>query len=277
MNKLQSQIEKIYSENTEVSTLQINDILDEFSNALNEGKIRSASKINGKWQVNIWVKQGILLLFRYGNLIDMSINEQFKFFDKHTIPLRKFTTNDQIRIVPGGSTIRNGSYLAKGVVCMPPMYINIGAYIDEGTMIDSHALVGTCAQIGKRVHISAAAQIGGVLEPVGISPVIIEDDVIVGGNCGIYEGVVVEEKAILSSGVILNASSKVYDIVNEKIIMATDTLPLTIPSGAVVVQGARAVNTAFGVANHLSITTPLIVKYRDHKTNKKTELEDILR
>ncbi len=247
-------------------------ILLDFIDCLNKGKIRAAEKVSDNWQVNSWVKRGILMLFRQGKLCDMS-RENFAFFDKHLLTLRDLTLEDSVRLVPGGSSIRSGAYVAKGVICMPPMYINIGAYVDEDTMIDSHALVGTCAQIGKNVHVSAAAQIGGVLEPIGANPVIIEDNVMIGGNCGVYEGVIVKKNAILGSGVILNSSTKVYDLPNEKILQ----FPLEIPENAVIVQGARSVNTDFAKSHGLSIATPLIVKYRDGKSDAKTELETILR
>lgn len=246
--------------------------------ALNAGTIRAASRNDdGSWMVHPWVKQGILLLFRAGRLEDMSTDENFRFFDKDTLRTRAFTLDDKVRIVPGGTTIRNGAFLAHGVICMPPAYVNIGAHVGEGTMIDSHALVGTCAQIGARVHISAAAQIGGVLEPAGARPVIIEDDVMVGGNCGVYEGVVVRARAVLGSGVVLNASTPVYDLVNERILRSTDQQPLEIPEGAVVIAGSRAVTSPFGTQHGLSMSTPLIVKYRDEKTDARTALEAALR
>lgn len=244
---------------------------------LNSGVLRSAEPDgNGGWKVNQWIKRGILMMFRAGYPADYS-SGIFPLFDKHTLPLRPFSLRDGVRIVPGGSAIRTGSYIAKGVICMPPMYINIGAYVDEGTMVDSHALVGTCAQIGKRVHISAAAQIGGVLEPAGARPVIIEDDVMVGGNCGVYEGVLIRRRAVLGSGVILNASTVVYDSVHERILRATPDAPLEIPEGAVVIPGARPLETAFGRQHGLSVATPIIVKYRDEKTDAKTALESALR
>ncbi len=244
---------------------------------LNNGTIRAAENKNGIWIVNTWVKKSILLIFRNSHLMDMSINEQFKFYDKHFLTLKNVSINDAVRIVPGGSSIRNGSYIGKNVVCMPPMYINIGAYIDDNSMIDSHALVGTCAQIGKNVHISAAAQVGGVLEPAGARPVIIEDNVMVGGNCGIYEGVLLRNRAVLGSGVILTASTKVYDLVNNTIITSNDDKPLEIPENAVVIAGSRAINTEFGTKNGLSIYTPIIIKYRDNKTDAKTALNYDLR
>jgi 2,3,4,5-tetrahydropyridine-2-carboxylate N-succinyltransferase len=278
IEKIKTVIEKNFPlTNSEIENNEIITVLENFLEYLNNGSIRSAEKNAHNWSVNQWVKQGILLLFRLGKLQEISMNEKFCFFDKDTIKLKKIDLNDEIRVVPGGSAIRNGVFIAKGVVCMPPMYINIGAYIDEGTMIDSHALVGTCAQIGKNVHISAAVQIGGVLEPIGANPVIIEDNVMLGGSSGIYEGVIIKKNAILGSGVILNSSTKVYDLVNEKIIHSSNENPLIIPENAVVVQGARGVSSDFGKSNNLSIATPLIVKYRDAKTDAKTELENALR
>jgi len=256
----------------------VTSFVSDFLEALNTGAIRAASRSeDGQWNAHPWVKNGILLLFRHGRLVDMSTDENFTFFDKDTIPTKKISKDDGIRIVPGGSTIRTGAYLAHGVICMPPMYINIGAYVDVGTMVDSHALVGTCAQIGKRVHISAAAQIGGVLEPAGARPVIVEDDVMIGGNCGVYEGVLVRSRAVLGSGVILNASTPVYDLVHETILRSAPDAPLEIPSGAVVIAGARSVSSSFGREHGLSISTPVIVKYRDERTDARTALEDALR
>ncbi len=213
-----------------------------------------------------------------GKMVEMSKDtESFQFFDKETYPLRRMSLEDNIRIVPGGSSIRDGSYVAPSVVCMPPMYVNVGAYVDEGTMIDSHALVGSCAQIGKRVHLSAAAQIGGVLEPVGAMPVVIEDDVLVGGNTGVYEGTIVRQRAVLASGVILTRSTPVFDLVNSAIIKGGDGQPLEIPAGAVVVQGARSIAGGYGKEQGLSLYAPMIVKYRDQKTDASTQLEDYLR
>ncbi|HMO79634.1 MAG TPA: 2,3,4,5-tetrahydropyridine-2,6-dicarboxylate N-succinyltransferase [Pyrinomonadaceae bacterium] len=255
------------------------EIYEEFKTALRRGEIRSAKKdADGNWHANTWVKQGILLGFRMGEMVEISKGtETLQFFDKDTFPLRPMSLEDKIRIVIGGSSIRDGSYVAPGVVVVPPAYINVGAYVDEGTMVDSHALVGSCAQIGKRVHLSAAAQIGGVLEPVGALPVIIEDDVLVGGNTGVYEGTIVRERAVLASGVILTRSTPVFDLPNEKIIKAEDGKPLEIPAGAVVVQGSRAITKGFGKENGLSIYCPIIVKYRDEKTDTATKLEDYLR
>ena len=253
-------------------------VFEALKTALNRGEVRAAEKdASGKWLVNAWVKQGILLGFRMGAIIDMSVGESFKFFDKDTYPARPTKIDDNIRIVPGGSTIRDGVYIAPGVVCMPPMFVNAGAYVDEGTMIDSHALVGSCAQVGKRVHVSAAAQIGGVLEPVGAVPVIIEDDVLVGGNCGVYEGAIVRERAVLGSGTILTGSTPVYDLVRGEIYQRDKDGPLEIPAGAVVVPGARAVTTERGRNWGLSLYAAIIVKYRDEKTDSAVQLEDYLR
>ena len=252
-------------------------VFDELKHALNRGEVRAAEKNSeGKWIVNAWVKRGLLLGFRMGAITDMSDSERFKFFDKDTYPARPTKLDDNVRIVPGGSTIRDGAYIAPGVVCMPPMFVNAGAYVDEGTMIDSHALVGSCAQIGKRVHISAAAQIGGVLEPVGAVPVIIEDDVLVGGNCGVYEGTIVRERAVLATGTTLTGSTPVYDLVRGEIYQRSTT-PLEIPAGAVVVPGARAVTTELGRNWGLSLYAAIIVKYRDEKTDSAVRLEDYLR
>jgi len=253
-------------------------VFEELKRALNRGEVRAAEKTeSGKWVVNSWVKQGVLLGFRMGAITDVSSSDSFKFFDKDTYPVRPTTIEENVRIVPGGSTIRDGAYIAPGVVCMPPMFVNAGAYVDAGTMIDSHALVGSCAQIGKRVHISAAAQIGGVLEPVGAVPVIIEDDVLVGGNCGVYEGTIVRERAVLASGTILTGSTPVYDLVRGEIYQRTGDGPLEIPAGAVVVPGARAVTTERGREWGLSLYAAIIVKYRDEKTDTAVRLEDYLR
>jgi len=253
-------------------------LFDEFKSALNTGEIRAAERdVDGRWRVNSWVKQGILLGFRMGQLVDMSASTQLRFFDKDSYPARPTTIEDNVRIVPGGSSIRDGAYVAPGVVCMPPMFVNAGAYVDEGTMIDSHALVGSCAQIGKRVHLSAAAQIGGVLEPIGAVPVVIEDDVLVGGGCGVYEGTIVRERAVLAAGTILTGSTPVYDLAREMIYQRTPDAPLEIPAGAVVVPGSRSVRGECGVAWGLSLYAPVIVKYRDEKTERAVQLEDYLR
>jgi len=250
----------------------------EFRGALTRGEIRAAERApDGTWCVNAWVKQGILLGFRMGTLVDMSAHESLRFFDKDTYPVRPTTLADRVRIVPGGSSIRDGAYVAPGVVCMPPMYVNVGAYVDEGTLIDSHALVGSCAQIGKRVHLSAAAQIGGVLEPVGALPVIIEDDVLVGGGCGVYEGTIVRERAVLAPGTILTGSTPVHDLVRERVYRREGDTPLEIPAGAVVVPGARAAPGPAAGRWGLSLYTPVIIKYRDAKTDAATLLEEYLR
>jgi 2,3,4,5-tetrahydropyridine-2-carboxylate N-succinyltransferase len=247
--------------------------------SLERGEVRSASpdaSTASGWRVNAWVKQGILLGFRLGVMEEMPA-AGFSFVDKHTYPVRHFGANDGVRVVPGGSSVRSGAYVARGVVCMPPMYINAGAYVDEGTMVDSHALVGSCAQIGKRVHLSAAAQIGGVLEPINATPVVIEDDVLVGGNCGIYEGAIVRKGAVLAVGTTLTRGTPVFDLVNGVVIRATEEMPLIIPENAVVVPGSRAVSRGKGAEWGLSLYAPVIVKYRDEKTDLSTTLEELLR
>ena len=260
-------------------TAEDREIYEVFKTALRTGEIRSAEKdADGNWHANPWVKQGILLGFRMGKIVEMSKStETFKFFDKDTFPLRPMSLEDNVRIVMGGSTIRDGSYVAPNVVLVPPCYVNVGAYVDEGTMIDSHALVGSCAPIGKRVHLSAAAQIGGVLEPINANPVVIEDDVLVGGNTGVYEGTVVRERAVLASGVILTRSTPLFDLVKGEIYKSDGEKPLEVPAGAVVVQGSRAVTSEQGKSWGLSIYAPIIVKYRDEKTDAATKLEDYLR
>ncbi len=247
----------------------------DFRDELTQGKIRAAEKVDGQWIVNTWVKQGILLGFRLGELSEMAQDASLSFVDKDTFPARRFTVRDRVRVVPGGSSVRVGAYVAPTVICMPPMFINVGAYVDEGTMVDSHALVGSCAQVGKRVHLSAAAQIGGVLEPVNAAPVVIEDDVLVGGNCGVYEGTLVRTRAVLGAGTILTRSTPLYDLVRGEVYRATAEKPLEVPEGAVVVPGSRAVKK--GPAWNLSLYTPVIVKYRDEKTDQGTELEEWLR
>jgi 2,3,4,5-tetrahydropyridine-2-carboxylate N-succinyltransferase len=248
----------------------------EFRDALTQGKIRAAEKIDGHWLVNAWVKQGILLGFRLGELTEMG-DARLSFVDKDTFPARRFAVADRVRIVPGGSSVRVGSYVAPSVICMPPMFINVGAYVDEGTMVDSHALVGSCAQVGKRVHLSAAAQVGGVLEPVNAAPVIIEDDVLVGGNCGIYEGTLVRARAVLGAGTILTRSTPLYDLVRGEVYRAAGDRPLEVPENAVVVPGSRAVKKGPAADWNLSLYTPVIVKYRDEKTDRGIELEEWLR
>jgi 2,3,4,5-tetrahydropyridine-2-carboxylate N-succinyltransferase len=245
------------------------------------GRVRAAepdaSSATG-WRVNVWVKQGILLGFRHGDVVDMGVAKgRWNFFDKDTMPLKQLDPASGVRIVPGGSSIREGAYVGAGVICMPPMYINVGAYVDDGTLVDSHALVGSCAQIGKKVHLSAAAQIGGVIEPVGAMPVIVEDEVLVGGNCGVYEGVVIKRRAVLASGTIITGSTPIYDLPNSRIIKPEAGVPLVVPEGAVVVPGARAVTVGAGKEWGLSLATPVIVKYRDEKTDARTELERWIR
>jgi 2,3,4,5-tetrahydropyridine-2-carboxylate N-succinyltransferase len=251
---------------------------DQFKLALGRGEVRAASRqSDGQWSVHQWVKRGILLGFRLGGIIDCSINESFRFYDKDTYPLKNIGLHDGVRIVPGGTSIRDGAHLGTGVTIMPPAYINVGAYVDDGTMVDSHALIGSCAQVGKRCHISAAAQIGGVLEPVGAMPVIIEDEVLIGGNCGVYEGAIVRERAILASGVILTAGTPVYDAVRGQVYRRTENQPLEIPAGAVVVAGSRAITVGAMKDQGLSVYTPIIIKYRDDKTEASVQLEDFLR
>jgi 2,3,4,5-tetrahydropyridine-2-carboxylate N-succinyltransferase len=283
---LQREIEQIFDAPPVRYTPEHFSLFSNFKQALNAGTIRAAgpdaSVQPSGWRVNAWVKKGILVGFRMGGIVDMSIDPvRQPFLDKSTYPVKQFGPADGVRIVPGGSSMRDGSYIGKGVVCMPPMYVNVGAYVGEGTMIDSHALVGSCAQVGRNCHISAASQIGGVLEPVGALPVIVEDNVLVGGNCGIYEGTVVKTQAVLGTGTILNRSTPVYDLVLGKIYRATgengDAQPLVIPEGAVVIAGSRAVTIGPGRDWGISVYTPVIVKYRDDKTGAKIQLEDLLR
>jgi len=277
MPSLKSSIERLSSLGEVERNPEARRIFLEFREQLTQGNIRAAEKVGGKWKVNVWVKQGILLGFRLGELSKMGDDACFSFVDKDTFPARRFTVDDRVRVVPGGSSVRLGAYVAPGVICMPPMFINVGAYVDEGTMVDSHALVGSCAQIGKRVHLSAAAQIGGVLEPVNAAPVIIEDDVLIGGNCGVFEGTLVRARAVLGAGTILTRSTPLYDLVRGLIYRATADSPLEVPENAVVVPGSRAVTKSKGAEWKLSLYTPVIVKYRDEKTNRGIELEEWLR
>ena len=277
MSSLQSAIERLASSGEVEKNPEARKTFLEFRDALTQGKIRAAEKVGGKWIVNTWVKQGILLGFRLGQLVEMSDGSSLSFVDKDTFPARRFTVADRVRVVPGGSSARVGAYVAPSVICMPPMFINVGAYVDEGTMIDSHALVGSCAQVGKRVHISAAAQIGGVLEPINAAPVVIEDDVLVGGNCGVYEGTLVRARAVLGAGTILTRSTPLYDVVRGQVYRATADAPLEVPENAVVVPGSRAVTKGKAAEWNLSLYTPVIVKYRDEKTDRGIELEDYLR
>jgi 2,3,4,5-tetrahydropyridine-2-carboxylate N-succinyltransferase len=251
--------------------------IEQLKKFLNTGEVRAAELHGTTWRVNTWVKKGILLAFRIGTLSELSDGYGFQFFDKETMALKKLTLKDGVRVVPGGSAIRDGAYVAPGVVMMPPSYVNIGAYVDSQTMIDSHALIGSCAQVGKRVHVSAAAQIGGVLEPIGSMPVVIEDDVFIGGNSGVYEGTIVKRRAVIGAGVILTGSTPVYDIINQTIYKKSDNQPLTIPENAVVVSGNRHIHQPFAKEHHLSVYAPIIVKYRDEKTDASTALEDHLR
>jgi 2,3,4,5-tetrahydropyridine-2-carboxylate N-succinyltransferase len=278
LNHLQSTIEALAAQGAAADRAQARAAYNELKTALEAGTVRSAEPDAASatgWRVNAWVKQGILLGFRFGDLVEMPAGLPFS--DKDTQTVQRFDRSRNIRVVPGGSAIRGGAHIAKGVICVPPMYVNIGAYIGEGTLIDSHALVGSCAQIGARVHVSAAAQIGGVLEPVGAMPVIVEDDVLVGGNTGIYEGAVIKQRAVIAAGTVLTGSTPVYDLVNGVIIKPAAGQPLVIPPGAVVVPGARAVTVGAGKGWGLSLATPVIVKYRDDKTDQRTELEQWIR
>src|SRR6266568_205726 len=275
MPSLKSSIERLASQGEVEHDPDARKAFLEFRDQLTQGKIRAAEKVDQRWIVNAWVKQGILLGFRLGELADMSAG--LSFVDKDTFPARHFEVANRVRVVPGGSSVRTGAYVAPTVVCMPPMYINVGAYVDEGTMIDSHALVGSCAQIGKRVHLSAAAQIGGVLEPVNAAPVIIEDDVLVGGNCGVYEGTLVRARAVLGAGVILTRSTPLCDLVRGDVYRASEEKPLEVPENAVVVPGSRAVNKGKAATWGISLYAPVIVKYRDETTARAVELENWLR
>jgi 2,3,4,5-tetrahydropyridine-2,6-dicarboxylate N-succinyltransferase len=282
---LESEIKELAAAGADADRRKARAVFAKLREALSAGEVRAAEPDTSSpvgWRVNTWVKQGILLGFRFGDVVDMSlthVERAWQFFDKDTLPVRKFRAGAQsgIRIVPGGSIIRDGAYLGRGVICMPPMYVNIGAWVGEGTMIDSHALVGSCAQVGARVHISAAAQVGGVIEPVGALPVIIEDDVLVGGNTGIYEGAIVKARAVLAAGTVVTGSTPVYDLVRGEVIRPTADCPLVIPEGAVVVPGARSVTAGKGVEWGLSLATPVIVKYRDSRTDTRTELEAWIR
>lgn len=278
MSALKNEIERLFALGERArSDSGARDTFLEFRNSLTQGKVRAAEKNQAGWQTNVWVKQGILLGFRLGELKEAGEAAGASFVDKDTFPPRRFHVSDNVRVVPGGSAVREGAYVAGSVICMPPMYINVGAYVDEGSMIDSHALVGSCAQIGKRVHLSAAAQIGGVLEPVNASPVIIEDDVLVGGNCGVYEGTQVGSQAVLGAGTILTRSTPLYDLVHGTVLRAKGEAPLLVPERAVVVPGSRAVSSGKAAEWKLSLYTPVIVKYRDEKTEGRIELEDLLR
>jgi 2,3,4,5-tetrahydropyridine-2-carboxylate N-succinyltransferase len=278
---LRQQIEELFDAPPQIYTDDHLELFARFKKELNLGHVRAAepdTSTRTGWRTNDWVKKGILLGFRIGGIVDQSLDaSKMPFFDKSTYPVRRVTETDGIRIVPGGSSIRDGCFVGRGVTCMPPMFINAGAYVGEGTMVDSHALVGSCAQVGRNCHLSAAAQIGGVLEPVNALPVIIEDEVLIGGNCGVYEGTVVKRRAVLGSGTILNRSTPVYDLVREQIYSATGGEPLVIPGEAVVVTGSRPISNGIGKKWGLSLYTPVIVKYRDSGTDAKIQLEDLLR
>jgi 2,3,4,5-tetrahydropyridine-2-carboxylate N-succinyltransferase len=278
---LQADIQRIFADPQQADREQVRALFAELRAALSRGAVRAAEpdgSAPGGWKVNAWVKQGILLGFRYGQNADVSADHgRWPFFDKDTLPLKPLDLASGVRVVPGGSSVRDGAYLGQRVICMPPMYINIGAYVGDETLVDSHALVGSCAQIGQRVHLSAAAQIGGVLEPVGAVPVVIEDDVLVGGNCGVYEGAIVKRRSVLAAGTIITGSTPVYDLPNGRIIRPEGGAPLVIPEGAVVVPGARQVAAGQGREWGLSLATPVIVKYRDEQTDARTALEEGLR
>ena len=278
---MQTEIEALFDNKPEQYSEEHFRLFQAFKADLNAGAVRAAEPDAASpsgWRVNGWVKKGILLGFRMGGIVDMSVDAaRMPFFDKATYPVRQFSASSGVRIVPGGSSIRDGCFIGKGVTCMPPMYINAGAYVGDGTMVDSHALIGSCAQVGRNCHVSAASQIGGVLEPVGALPVIIEDEVLIGGNSGVYEGTVVKKRAVLGTGTILNRSTPVYDLVREMVYRATGEQPLVIPEEAVVVAGSRNVTSGKGRDWGISLYTPVIVKYRDSKTDEKIQLEDLLR
>lgn len=294
LSQLEATITELFTRKETVFGREYVDAFSQFKAALNEGRVRAAepdANAPSGWKVNAWVKKGILLGFRIGRIVAMptgpseaaATRAESQFRDKQTFPLKQIPASQNVRVVPGGSSIRDGCYIGNGVVCMPPMYVNVGAYVDDGAMIDSHALVGSCAQVGKKCHISAAAQIGGVLEPIGALPVIIEDEVLVGGNCGVYEGAIVGHGAVLAAGTILTGSTPVYDLVRDTVyrreVGATpeQTLPLIIPAGAVVVPGSRAITKGRGKDLGISLYTPVIIKYRDEKTDQAVRLEELLR
>ena len=275
---VRERIERLFAAGAEADKAEAREVFVELRQALGSGHVRAAephADAPTGWRVNAWVKQGILLGFRFGDIVDMS--DGLPFYDKDTMPLKRPGPEAGIRIVPGGSAVREGSFVATGVICMPPMYINIGAWVGEGTLVDSHALIGSCAQVGARVHVSAAAQIGGVIEPVGALPVIVEDEVLVGGNTGIYEGAVIKRRAVIAAGTVLTGSTPVYDLPNGRVIRPEPGQPLVVPEGAVVVPGARAVTVGAGREWGLSLATPVIVKYRDDRTDTRTELEAWIR
>ena len=278
---LADSITELFSQGSAASKDAARELFAQFRAELAAGRVRAADPDPASptgWRVNVWVKQGILLGFRFGDVVDMGIGKgRLPFFDEDTLPLKPLDIANRVRLVPGGSSIRDGAYLGTDIICMPPMFINIGAYVGDGTLVDSHALVGSCAQIGQRVHLSAAAQIGGVIEPVGAMPVIVEDDVLVGGSCGVYEGAIIKRRAVLASGTIITGSTPIYDLPNERIIKPEPGQPLVVPEGAVVVPGARQVSVGAGREWGLSLATPVIVKYRDERTDARTELERWIR
>jgi len=277
---LHERVDELFAQGETAARDEARSVTEALRAALSSGTVRAAEPdVNtaSGWRVNAWVKRGILLAFRFGDIVEMSGVEGGRFFDKDTLPLQPLDARSGIRVVPGGSSIRDGAFIGHGVICMPPMYVNIGAWIGEGTLIDSHALVGSCAQVGNRVHLSAAAQLGGVLEPVGALPVIVEDDVLIGGNCGVYEGAVIKRRAVLAAGTILTASTPLYDLTKGTIIRAAPGEPLVVPEGAVVVPGTRPVMTGPGKDWGLSVATPIIVKYRDEQTSARTALEEWIR
>jgi 2,3,4,5-tetrahydropyridine-2-carboxylate N-succinyltransferase len=281
MSELQTHIDDLFAQGDTAEALTARAAFVRLRDALGEGAIRAAepdpSEPTG-WRVNAWVKKGILLGFRFGRLVDVSMDHgKWPFFDKDTMPIKTLALDRQVRLVPGGSSVREGAFIGRGVICMPPMYINIGAYVGECTLVDSHALIGSCAQIGAKVHVSAGAQIGGVIEPVGALPVIVEDDVLVGGNTGIYEGAVIKRRAVIGAGTVLTGSTPLYDLPNGRVIRPAEGQPVVVPEGAVVVPGARAVTVGAGAGWGLSLATPVIVKYRDDRTDTRTELERWIR
>ena len=277
-SELEARVEALFPLAADAMPADAEDVVNAVLDAIEAGTVRAAARgEDGTWRAVPWVKRGILLGFRVGRTVELESAAPFSFFDKHTFPTRRFTEASGVRVVPGGSTVRRGAYIAPGVVCMPPMFVNVGAWVGAGTMIDSHALVGSCAQLGERVHLSAAAQVGGVLEPINASPVVIEEDVVIGGNCGVYEGTIVRAKAVLGAGVVLTRGTPVFDLVREQVYRGSAETPLEIPAGAVVVPGARAVKGGFAAEQGISLQTPVIVKYRDERTDLATALEGWLR
>lgn len=277
-SELEARVEALFPLAADAMPADAEDVVNAVLDAIEAGTVRAAARgADGTWRAVPWVKRGILLGFRVGRTVEHESAAPFSFFDKHTFPTRRFTEASGVRVVPGGSTVRRGAYIAPGVVCMPPMFVNVGAWVGAGTMIDSHALVGSCAQLGERVHLSAAAQVGGVLEPINASPVVIEDDVVIGGNCGVYEGTIVRATAVLGAGVVLTRGTPVFDLVREQVYRGSAETPLEIPAGAVVVPGARSVKGGFAAEQGISLQTPVIVKYRDERTDLATALEGWLR